>query len=122
MSRPNQIGADAVAANVFSKNGIEPSSTWAYLVMFLELVGGIGLIIGLFTRLSQPRLAIETLVALLFVHSAERVRSRWWADTRRTADRRSTASSSRSAAVVAIRLTVPLARRSTSLTESESRG
>ena len=63
-----KIGADTVAANVFSKNGIEPALMWAYVVMFLELVGGICLIIGLFTRFVAAALAIEMLVALLFVH------------------------------------------------------
>jgi putative oxidoreductase len=63
-----KIGADAVAANLFSKNGIEPALLWVYVVMLLELVGGICLIIGLFTRFFAAALAIEMLVALLFVH------------------------------------------------------
>jgi putative oxidoreductase len=63
-----KIGADAVAANIFAKNGLEPATTWAYVVMCLETVGGIGLIIGLFTRFFAAALAIEMLVALLFVH------------------------------------------------------
>ena len=63
-----KIGADAVAANVFSKNGIEPALMWTYVVMFLEEVGGSCLIIGLFTRFVAAALAIEMLVALLFVH------------------------------------------------------
>lgn len=63
-----KIGADAVAANIFAKNGIEPALLWAYVVMFLESVGGVCLIIGLFTRFLAAALAIEMLVALLFVH------------------------------------------------------
>jgi putative oxidoreductase len=63
-----KLGADAVAANVFAKNGIEPALMWAYVIMFLELVGGICLIVGLFTRFVAAALAIEMLVALLFVH------------------------------------------------------
>jgi DoxX len=43
-------GPAAVAANVIAKNGLEPAVLWAYLIIFLELVGGICLIIGLFTR------------------------------------------------------------------------
>jgi putative oxidoreductase len=66
-----KLGADAVAANVFAKNGIEPALMWAYVIMFLELVGGICLIIGLFTRFVAAALAIEMLVALLFVHLAK---------------------------------------------------
>ena len=63
-----KVGADAVAANVFAKNGIEPALMWAYIVMFMESVGGVCLIIGLFTRFVAAALAIEMLVALLFVH------------------------------------------------------
>jgi putative oxidoreductase len=63
-----KLGADVVAANVFAKNGIEPALMWAYVIMFLEAVGGVCLIIGLFTRFFAAALAIEMLVALLFVH------------------------------------------------------
>jgi putative oxidoreductase len=63
-----KLGADAVAANVFAKNGIEPALTWVYVVMFIELVGGTCLIVGLFTRFVAAVLAIEMLVALIFVH------------------------------------------------------
>jgi putative oxidoreductase len=41
---------------------------WAYFIMFFESVGGFCLIIGLFTRFFAAALAIEMLVALLFVH------------------------------------------------------
>ena len=41
---------------------------FAYVIMFLETVGGICLIIGLFTRFFAAALAIEMLVALLVVH------------------------------------------------------
>ena len=63
-----KLGAAAVAANVLAKNGIEPALVWAYVIMFLEAVGGVCLIIGLFTRFFAAALAIEMLVALLFVH------------------------------------------------------
>lgn len=63
-----KMGASAVAANVFAKNGIEPALAWTYFIMLLELVGGICLILGLFTRFFAAALAIEMLVALLFVH------------------------------------------------------
>ncbi len=63
-----KLGADAVAANIFAKNGIEPALLWTYVVIFLESVGGVCLIIGLFTRFFAAALAIEMLVALLFVH------------------------------------------------------
>ena len=63
-----KIGAGAVAANIFAKNGFEPAMAWAYVVMFVELVGGVCLIAGLFTRFVAAVLAIEMLIALLFVH------------------------------------------------------
>jgi len=63
-----QIGAAAVATNVLAKNGIEPALMWGYVIMFLELVGGLCLTIGLFTRFFAAALAIEMLIALLFVH------------------------------------------------------
>jgi putative oxidoreductase len=63
-----KLGADAVAANIFSKNGIEPALIWTYMAMCLETVGGICLIAGLFTRFFAAALAIEMLIALLFVH------------------------------------------------------
>ena len=63
-----KIGAAAVAADVFAKNGLEPALTFAYVVMCLELVGGACLLVGLFTRFFAAALAIEMLVALLFVH------------------------------------------------------
>ena len=66
-----KLGVDAVAANVFAKNSIEPALIWTYVVMFMESVGGVCLIIGLFTRLVAVALAIEMLVALLFVHLAK---------------------------------------------------
>jgi putative oxidoreductase len=61
-------GPGAVAANVMGKNGLEPAMLWAYVVIFFELVGGICLIVGLFTRFFAAALAIEMLVALLVVH------------------------------------------------------
>lgn len=61
-------GPAAIAANIMAKDGLEPSLLWAYVVMALELVGGICLIIGLFTRFFAAALAIEMLIALLFHH------------------------------------------------------
>lgn len=66
-----KIGAAAVAANIFAKNGLEPALAWAYVTMFIELVGGVCLIAGLFTRFVAAVFAIEMLIALLFVHLAK---------------------------------------------------
>ena len=66
-----RAGPDAVAANIFAKNGVEPAMLWTYVVMFLESVGGVCLIVGLFTRFFAAALAIEILVALLAVHLAK---------------------------------------------------
>jgi putative oxidoreductase len=63
-----KIGAGAVAANIMAKNGFEPALFWAYVVIALELVGGICMVIGLFTRLFGAALAIEMLIALIAVH------------------------------------------------------
>ncbi len=63
-----KIGAAAVAANIMAKNGIEPALLCTYIVMFLEVVGGACLVIGLFTRFFAAALAIEMAIALLFVH------------------------------------------------------
>ena len=63
-----KLGGSAVAANIFAKNGIEPALLWTYVVMFLELFGGVCLVAGLFTRFVAAALAIEMLIALLFVH------------------------------------------------------
>ena len=63
-----KIGAGAVAANVMGKNGLEPALLFAYAAMTLEAVGGVCLAIGLFTRFVAAALAIEMLIALVFVH------------------------------------------------------
>ena len=62
------LGPAAVAANVMAKNGLEPAIAFAYAAIALETVGGICLIIGLFTRFFAAALAIEMLIALIFVH------------------------------------------------------
>jgi putative oxidoreductase len=64
-------GATAIAANVMAKNGLEPALFFAYAAIFLELVGGACLIVGLFTRFFAAALAIEMLIALFAVHFAK---------------------------------------------------
>jgi putative oxidoreductase len=63
-----KIGAAAVAANIMAKNGLEPAMLFAYAVILLETVGGICLVVGLFTRFFAAALAIEMLIALVFAH------------------------------------------------------
>ena len=63
-----KVGAAAVAANTMAKNGLEPALGFAYAAMFLESVGGVCLIIGLFTRFFAAALAIEMLIAMFVVH------------------------------------------------------
>jgi putative oxidoreductase len=66
-----KIGAAAVATNILAKNGVEPALMWAYVIMFLESVGGVCLIVGLFTRFFAAALAIEMLIALFAAHFAK---------------------------------------------------
>ena len=63
-----KIGAGAVAANIMAKNGLEPALGFAYVTIALELVGGICIVVGLFTRFFAAALAIEMAIALWAVH------------------------------------------------------
>jgi len=63
-----KVGAGAVATNAMAKYGLEPALGFAYAAMFLESVGGVCLIIGLFTRFFAAALAIEMLIALFAAH------------------------------------------------------
>ena len=56
------LGAQGVAANILARRGIEPALPFAYLIMFLELVGGICITIGFLTRPFALLLLIEMLV------------------------------------------------------------
>lgn len=58
----------AGVAGMMSKNGLEPALFFAYAAIFLELVGGACLIVGLFTRFFAAALAIEMLIAMFAVH------------------------------------------------------
>jgi putative oxidoreductase len=51
-------GPAAFAGNM-AKSGLEPAIMWAYVIIFLELVGGICLIIGLFTRFANRKSFVD---------------------------------------------------------------
>jgi putative oxidoreductase len=52
----------AHAAAAFARRGIEPALALAYLVWFVEIVGGICIVLGLFTRFFAAAAAIELAV------------------------------------------------------------
>jgi putative oxidoreductase len=60
-------GVAAVAGGM-AKNGLEPATLFAYAAIFLETVGAVCLIVGLFTRFFGAALAIEMAIAFLVVH------------------------------------------------------
>ncbi len=65
-----KIGTFGLAgvSGFMAKAGLEPAAAFAVAAMFLETVGGICIIIGLFTRFFAAALAIELLIGLLAVH------------------------------------------------------
>lgn len=62
-----QTGADGIAA-FFASAGIPLASIMAPIVMWVEFLGGIALILGLWTHLVAKLLAVIMLVATLMVH------------------------------------------------------
>jgi len=64
-------GVSAIATNVMAKSGLEPALGFAGAAMFLETVGAVCLVLGLFTRFFAAALAIEMGIALLFVHASK---------------------------------------------------
>jgi putative oxidoreductase len=63
----SQAGAAGVAGYM-AKQGLEPGVAFAYAAIFLETVGAVCIIIGLFTRFFAAALAIEMAIALVAVH------------------------------------------------------
>jgi putative oxidoreductase len=59
-------GVAPVAAGL-TKYGIEPHTPLAYVVIFLETVGAICIIVGLFTRVFAPAIAIEMAIIAFVV-------------------------------------------------------
>ena len=65
-----KVGTFGVAgvSGLMAKYGLEPAAAFAIAAMFLETVGAICIIIGLFTRFFAAAIAIELLIGLLAVH------------------------------------------------------
>ena len=57
-----QAGVAAFATGSLARRGIEPSLPLAYLVVFVEIVGGVCIALGLFTRFFAAAAAIEMLI------------------------------------------------------------
>jgi putative oxidoreductase len=58
----------AFAANSLARRGIEPALPLAYVVFFLETVGAICIMLGLFTRFFAAAIGIEFLVITFVAH------------------------------------------------------
>jgi putative oxidoreductase len=61
-------GAARIAGNFGTNYGLPMADLFAYTAMGLELVGGVCLIVGLFTRFFAAALAVEMGIALLVAH------------------------------------------------------
>ena len=61
-------GPAAVAANVMARRGIEPSVPLAYAVFFLETIGALCIILGLFTRVFALAIGIQFLLIVFNAH------------------------------------------------------
>lgn len=58
----------AFAANVLGRRGIEPALPLAYVVFFLETIGAICLMLGLFTRFFAAAIAIMFAIITFVAH------------------------------------------------------
>lgn len=63
------MGVSGVSAYM-AKNGLHPGILFALAAIFFEVVGGLCLIFGLFTRFFAAALAVEVLIAMIVVHIA----------------------------------------------------
>lgn len=65
-----KVGTAGVAgvSAFMAKQGLEPATAFALAAMFLETVGAICVLIGLFTRFFAAALAIEIGIAFVVVH------------------------------------------------------
>ncbi|MDB5594061.1 MAG: DoxX family protein [Hyphomicrobiales bacterium] len=60
-------GVAAFAAGSLSRRGIEPAVPLAYVIFFLETIGAVCIVLGLFTRFFAAAVAIEMAVITFFV-------------------------------------------------------
>jgi putative oxidoreductase len=67
------------AANSLARRGIEPSVPLAYAVFFLETIGAICLMLGLFTRFFAVAIGVEFLLIVLNAHWGTGLKSFPWA-------------------------------------------
>lgn len=65
------FGGHGIAGTIegFGHMGLNPAVFWAWVVIIAEFFGGLGLLVGLLTRLSALGIAIDMLVAILLVHA-----------------------------------------------------
>ena len=56
------------AANSMARRGIEPATAAAYIIFFLETVGAICIVLGLFTRFFAAMIFVEFLVIIFVAH------------------------------------------------------
>ena len=62
------MGGPAGVSGMFTRAGLPVPELLAYAAIFLETVGALCIVAGLFTRFFAAALAIEMLIALLVVH------------------------------------------------------
>ena len=62
------VGVATFATNSMARRGIEPALAMAYVIFFLETVGAICIILGLFTRLIAGMIFVGFLVIIFVAH------------------------------------------------------
>ena len=65
------MSGHAGVAGMFGRIGLPAPGPLAYAALFLETIGALCIVVGLFTRFFAAALAIEMLIALLAVHLAK---------------------------------------------------
>ncbi len=68
ISKLMNITVATFAANSLARRGIEPSLPLAYVVFFLETVGAVCIMLGLFTRVFAAAIGIQFLVITFVAH------------------------------------------------------